>query len=1000
MEKTIRLIIWFLVILCGIFVNQFSYAQEDNSTTLETWRDFRFHIRTLASWDYKNVEKIKRTDTSFLGDGSCLETETCKEISAEWELVPIYAMYNQSDKTIYYYTTATKIYLNPSSSRMFASFNKLNEIDMTQFDTSKVTDMSGMFNGCSNLTTLNVSQFVTSKVTNMSGMFNGCSKLTSLDVSEFDTSNVTDMSNMFRGCSKLTSLDVSKFDTSKVTDMNNMFRGCSKLTTLDVSNFDTSKVTNMSSMFNGYKWTNLDISNFDTSKVTDMNWMFNGYSWNVLDVSNFDTKNVTDMNSMFYNCNKITNLDVSNFDTSKVEDAHGMFNWCSNIEELDLTLFNTMNVTNMDNMFNGCSKLTTIYVSNSFVLNNVISSTDMFRNNKKLVWWNGTQYTWTHVTWEYAVIDTEEHPWYFTAKDKESIFLPWEKFNVKIKSIANWTGMTVSSIDSKITSITRSYDSPTTENLETISILWAKNPIYAWYDNGTIFYYTESEEIYMNPDSKSMFQWLSSLKNLDLKDVYTNNVTDMRNMFQNCASLETLDISNFDTSNVTNMEGMFEWCESIQELNLENFNTSRVTNMSSMFQNCTSLERLNVSSFDTSSVWPMKKTFSFCTSLKTLDISNFDTSNVTNMNSIFYNMSNLETIYASESFVTTALSGWKNDTAKPAKNMFSWDIKLVWWNGTEYDSSMVESGYARIDKEWQRWYFTDILDKKYNITYNLDWWIISWEKTTYTQRDSFTLAVPTKEWYIFSWWVWSNWEIPELEVTILEHTKWDLEYTAVRKKIEEPEKSDSNKYSWWWGSKSSESTDNDKTKVNEKWQYEWESVQWDSAQWDSTETYNPDHPSEQTEAYKFAYKNWITTMPTIVEADMNSPLNRIAMAKMLSNYAINVLGIKVDSKKNITFPDVDEKLNAQYSNAVDLAYQLWIMWINIDKFRPFDTVTRAEFGTALSRMLYGLEDWENFYYETHLQKLLEEKIITVSDPDLKELRWYVMIMLMRSAKNE
>ena len=74
------------------------------------------------------------------------------------------------------------------------------------------------------------------------------------------------------------------------------------------------------------------------------------------------------------------------------------------------------------------------------------------------------------------------------------------------------------------------------------------------------------------------------------------------------------------------------------------------------------------------------------------------------------------------------------------------------------------------------------------------------------------------------------------------------------------------------------------------------------------------------------------------------------------------------------------------------------MWIGIEKFRPFDLVTRAEFGTALSRMLYGLADWEWAYYETHLAKLMEEKIITVDTPDLQELRWYVMIMLMRSAQ--
>ncbi|MBQ5945680.1 hypothetical protein IJL65_04860 [bacterium] len=42
-----------------------------------------------------------------------------------------------------------------------------------------------------------------------------------------------------------------------------------------------------------------------------------------------------------------------------------------------------------------------------------------------------------------------------------------------------------------------------------------------------------------------------------------------------------------------------------------------------------------------------------------------------------------------------------------------------------------------------------------------------------------------------------------------------------------------------------------------------------------------------------------------------------------------------------------------------------------NEFRPFDMVTRAEFGTALSRMLYKLADGDP-YYVTHLAKLKEE----------------------------
>ena len=60
-------------------------------------------------------------------------------------------------------------------------------------------------------------------------MFNGCSSLQSLDLSNFDASNVTNMSGMFICCSSLQSLDLSNFDTSKVTKMSGMFASCTNL---------------------------------------------------------------------------------------------------------------------------------------------------------------------------------------------------------------------------------------------------------------------------------------------------------------------------------------------------------------------------------------------------------------------------------------------------------------------------------------------------------------------------------------------------------------------------------------------------------------------------------------------------------------------------------------------------------------------------------------------------------------------------------------------------
>ena len=93
-------------------------------------------------------------------------------------------------------------------------------------------DMSDMFQGCGKLESLDLSSFDTSKVTNLSKMFSGCSSVGSLNLGSFSTAVVSDMSNMFDGCASLSSLDISHFDTSSASNMSNMFWNCPSLRSL------------------------------------------------------------------------------------------------------------------------------------------------------------------------------------------------------------------------------------------------------------------------------------------------------------------------------------------------------------------------------------------------------------------------------------------------------------------------------------------------------------------------------------------------------------------------------------------------------------------------------------------------------------------------------------------------------------------------------------------------------------------------------------------------
>ena len=180
----------------------------------------------------------------------------------------------------------------------------------------------------------NLTPIIPINATSCYSMFEECSKYTSFDLSNFDTSKVTNMSYMFYNCSNLTSLDFSNCNTSKVTSIHWMFCNCSKLVSLDLSSFSTSKVTDMSHMFcNCKSLTTLDLSSFDTSNVTYMRWMFKCCSsLTQLDLSNFDTSKVIKMYEMFNSCSKLTTIYVSNkWNVDNVTESEEMFTDCINL---------------------------------------------------------------------------------------------------------------------------------------------------------------------------------------------------------------------------------------------------------------------------------------------------------------------------------------------------------------------------------------------------------------------------------------------------------------------------------------------------------------------------------------------------------------------------------------------------------------------------------------------------------------------------------------------
>ena len=371
----------------------------------DTGSNFRTTMNTLAG-NIKYINSIERYSSPPTG-------VTPVHVNTENSTLPILMWY--SANTIYYYSPSDIIYLNPDSSQMIGcavatcNISGIKSINMTGWNTSRVTNMYAMFEYTSNLdlTPSQVNNWNTSSVTNMSHMFRHSKlSMTALNLSDWNTKAVTNMSYMFDS-SGIHSLDISGWNTYKVTDMSSMFNGVGQLTSFgNIENWNVTSVKNMSRMFS-------DIHNLGFTTL-------NVYNWN--------THNVINMASMFSNTTGLTTINVSNWNTYNVQSMYGMFNYASSLNQIgtvagtiNLSNWNVKNVTNMNSMFRNTTSSTLKnyylqnwntykvkdmgymfehsraynYYTNNWVTTNVTSTANMFYYTNNLVHVN--MYKWSLV---------------------------------------------------------------------------------------------------------------------------------------------------------------------------------------------------------------------------------------------------------------------------------------------------------------------------------------------------------------------------------------------------------------------------------------------------------------------------------------------------------------------------------------------------------------------------------------------------------------------------
>lgn len=507
-------------------------------------------------------------------------------------------------------------------------------LDLNGLDTSNVTDMTGMFSGADIGEIEFGDNFDTSNVIYMNNMFSG-TYFNSLDLSDFNTSNVTNMEGMFYYSTNFTTiLGLDNFDTSKVISMSKMFSYATMETYItDFSNFNTSNVINMSSMFEMYKpdTKTLDLSGFDTSSVKNMNYMFADHNtYNKLQkifVSNlWDTSNVTSSTSMFSGASELPNYSSSNpkdktrahygtggYLTYKQAPATSSIQSSSETMSIkkDKSLLERMGLVwsvNAEGNYDGSETDTTGWIQ-GWTHFGTGGNVEWAIDPEETLWIRPENGVSTGVMGNISSTKASRMPWY----SKRSNIM-----SVKIKS-----GTTVEApVNSSymFRSIGKTGGVIDLTGLDTSNVTNMSNMFSG--SQATILDLSNFD----TSNVISMYRMFSDSQatTLDLSNFDTSNVTDMNGMFA-ASQTKSLDVSSFDTSNVTDMSYMFS-NSNANTIDVSSFDTSNVTNMSYMFSQ-SKVTNLNLNNFDIKNVEFIENIFNG-SKIISLYLNDFDITNV------------------------------------------------------------------------------------------------------------------------------------------------------------------------------------------------------------------------------------------------------------------------------------------------------------------------------------------------------------------------------------
>ncbi len=191
-------------------------------------------------------------------------------------------------------------------------------------------------------------------------------------------------------------------------------------------------------------------------------------------------------------------------------------------------------------------------------------------------------------------------------------------------------------------------------------------PVYGWFEDGTIYVYTDADTAYLNEDCSGMFRYCGALGDFSgISGFDASRMRDGSEMFIGCCRLTTADsFSRWDTGSLENMQAMFLECRWLQDISgLSEWDVSQAANMGGLFSGGCFRSLEGLSEWDTGMVENLSGIFADCYMVSDLNaLSGWDVGNVTAMDYAFETCTSLTDV--------AGIAGWDTSRVVSVGRMF------------------------------------------------------------------------------------------------------------------------------------------------------------------------------------------------------------------------------------------------------------------------------------------------------------------------------------------